>query len=329
MIKEREYGGFLEFEHYWGNEYYSGDNVLAFNCVKSALVYFCETKGIKTVYVPYYLCGSVAEALKTRDILVNFYNISDDFFPIFSKELQADELILIVNYWGQLKEEKIVQLQKQYRNILVDNTQAFFCRPYKGIPTVYSCRKFFGVPDGGYLVMNILDREQYSTLPRETALGNLRHLVGRFEQRAQDFYEDFRNHETAIYQNQCKRMSKFSENLLKSFDYEWIMKTRYKNQRILHEILGEFNQLEFDVNGNTFMYPLLIEDGDWIKKELIRYKIYVPTLWKEALHFSELNEFAKCLVENLVLLPIDQRYNEKDMRYISHVLLKIMGGVHK
>lgn len=49
--------------------------------------------------------------------------------------------------------------------------------------------------------MNISDREQYSTLPRETALGNLRHLVGRFEQRAQDFYEDFQNHETAIYQN--------------------------------------------------------------------------------------------------------------------------------
>lgn len=87
--------------------------------------------------------------------------------------------------------------------------------------------------------------------------------------------------------------------------------------------------MEFDVNGNTFMYPLLIEDGDWIKQELIRRKIYVPTLWKEALHFSELNEFAKCLVENLVLLPIDQRYNGKDMQYISHVLLKIFEGVFK
>lgn len=119
-------------------------------------------------------------------------------------------------------------------------------------------------------------------------------------------------------------MSKFSENLLKSFDYERIMKARYRNQCILHEILGEFNRLEFDVNGNTFMYPLLLEDGDWIKQELIRRKIYVPTLWKEAMHFSELNEFAKCLVENLVLLPIDQRYDKKDMQYISGVVMKIM-----
>lgn len=304
-----------------------GENVLAFNCVKSALIYFCEIKGITKVYVPYYLCGSVAQALKAKNIFVKFYNIGSDFSPIFDRTLTDNELIIIVNYWNQLSEEKIDQLRKQYGNILVDNTQAFFGKPYKTIPTVYSCRKFFGVPDGGYLVMDTPNRERYFTLPREKALGNLRHLVGRFEQGAQDFYKDFRSHEETIYQNQCQRMSEFSENLLRSFDYERIVKARHRNQEILHKALRNFNQLQFDVNCNTFMYPFLIKEGEYLKQELIRRKIYVPTLWKEALDFPELNRFAKHLVKDLILLPIDQRYNENDMQYILDILLGIMGEI--
>lgn len=62
--------------------------------------------------------------------------------------------------------------------------------------------------------------DPYFALPEETALGNLRHLVGRFERGAQDFYKDFRSHEETLYQKQYKRMSEFSGNLLRSFDYE-------------------------------------------------------------------------------------------------------------
>lgn len=322
MNKSRDYGGYLEWEIYDGQCYYP--EALAFDSERSALEYFCRVMHIHKIYVPYYLCSAFDMVIAHLHISVERYNIGSDFRPLFDKELHDGELFILVNYLGQLTTLEIQELQGQYRHILVDNTQAFFQHPVPNVPTIYSCRKYFGVPDGSYLFMKSPDWEQYFALPEETALGHIRHLVGRFEQDAQTFYKDFQSRENSVYRDGCKRISKFSKNLLKSFDYDQIAKMRYRNQRILHEILGEFNQLEFDVNGNTFMYPLLLEDGDWIKQELIRHKIYVPTLWKEALHFSELNEFAKYLVENLVLLPIDQRYNEKDMQYISRVVIKIM-----
>lgn len=73
------------------------------------------------------------------------------------------------------------------------------------------------------------------------------------------------------------------------------------------------------------MYPFLIREGEYLKQELIRCKIYVPTLWKGALNFPELNQFASHWIKDLVLLPIDQRYDEKDMQYISDIVLEIMG----
>lgn len=87
------------------------------------------------------------------------------------------------------------------------------------------------------------DWHLYFALPEETALGNLRYLVGRFEQGAQGFYEDFQNHENSVYRDGCKRISRFSENLRRSFDYARILRARHKNQEILHQVLGNFNQL--------------------------------------------------------------------------------------
>lgn len=37
------------------------------------------------------------------------------------------------------------------KNLIVDNVQVFYTPPIKGLDTIYTCRKFFGVPDGAYL----------------------------------------------------------------------------------------------------------------------------------------------------------------------------------
>ncbi len=318
----RDYGGYLEWETYSGHCYYP--EALAFDSERSALEYFCRVMHIHKIHIPYYLCSAFDRVISRLHLSVERYNIGSDFRPLFEKEVHDGELFVLVNYLGQLTEAEIQELQERYQHILVDNTQAFFCPPVSNIPTIYSCRKYFGVPDGSYLFMEQPDWDLYFALPKETALENLRHLVGRFEQDAQGFYEDFQNHENFVYRDGCKRISRFSENLLRSFDYKRIVEARHRNQEILHKVLRDFNQLQFDVNCSTFMYPFLIKEGEYLKQELIRRKIYVPTLWKEALDFPELNRFASHLVKDLVLLPIDQRYDEKDMQYISDIVLQIM-----
>lgn len=60
-----------------------------------------------------------------------------------------------------------------------------------------------------------------------------------------------------------------------------------------------------------------------MKRELISRKIYIPTLWPGVDGFSELNDFERRLIRDLVLLPIDQRYDTEDMRYIARTVLQI------
>ena len=74
------------------------------------------------------------------------------------------------------------------------------------------------------------------------------------------------------------------------------------------------------------MYPLLLKNGHRIKQELIQHKIYVPTLWPNVLEETVPDTWEHFLTDNLVLLPIDQRYSEVDMKYILKVLARILGG---
>ena len=41
------------------------------------------------------------------------------------------------------------------KNVIIDNVQAYFQRPIEGFDTLYSCRKYFGVPDGAVLYTDL------------------------------------------------------------------------------------------------------------------------------------------------------------------------------
>ena len=69
-----------------------------------------------------------------------------DFRPVLSS---WDGYLYIVNFYGQLSNQYIESLGC---NIIVDNAQSYFQEPINGIDTLYTCRKFFGVPDGVYFV---------------------------------------------------------------------------------------------------------------------------------------------------------------------------------
>lgn len=71
------------------------------------------------------------------------------------------------------------------------------------------------------------------------------------------------------------------------------------------------------------MYPYLTDRGEQIKRKLVRKKIYVPTLWPNVLQDCSADSYEYYLAQNLVFLPIDQRYTVNDMNYMLTVLDEI------
>ena len=57
----------------------------------------------------------------------------------------------MVDPYGQLTEKDIKELKAAHGKTILDNAQAYFKEPVPGVDTVYTARKYFGVPDGGFV----------------------------------------------------------------------------------------------------------------------------------------------------------------------------------
>ena len=51
-------------------------------------------------------------------------------------------------------------------------------------------------------------------------------------------------------------------------------------------------------------------------------KIYIPILWPSVFHSVNKSDIEWMMTENILPLPIDQRYDNKDMEYICKEVLQ-------
>lgn len=317
----KEIGGYIEFPHYVGTEYHMYAQRL--NSARYAIEYIVRTKGFKIVHLPRYLCGSVSGALRTAGFTIFPYTITDRWLPDPNLCVPDDEVIIVVNYFGQLSNSNIDALCRRYRNIIVDNTQSFFQKPVPSVDTVYSCRKYFGVPDGAYLYTD--DMNGYEGLQQDYSAGRLEFLAGRYEQGAEAFYTAFHKNEEKITQSGPRKMSVFTENLLRSIDYAACIQRRKENFFVLDSHLKRHNHIQIRNQAGLFMYPLLQTDYGGLRTGLIERKIYTPKLWPTLSEPMLSGSKEMYLSENIVWLPMDQRYGTEDMEYIIKNVKEICG----
>lgn len=316
ILSMREYGGYLEYERYYGKEYHQA---LRFDSMRSSLAYVIEQKKYRYLYIPYYMCDCIGELLDNWDIKYSYYNIDEDFLPLVDTDsMQEDECLLLVNYYSQLEDDIVISF-KERCNVFLDNTQSFWNKPVFGVDAANSCRKFLGVSGGSYLYTDLADNdlERYD---HDIVCERVLATIGRFETNASSFYGLFSKSEEILRGSTIKRMSRFDLNILRSLDYDRIINRRKDNYTYLAARFGSVNKLSLKNFAGLFMYPLLVDGGRFLKRMLISEKIYVPTLWPGVEKFEELNSFERDLVENLVLLPLDQRYDVSDMDYIATVV---------
>lgn len=313
----REIGGYFGFEQLINNEYHK--DLIALNTGRNALLYLMKAKKIAKAYIPYYLCNSVSDVLSKHGYDFEYYHIDAEFNPIFKKELQEYEYLYIVNYYGQLTYDKVLSLKQKYERIILDNTHAFFQKPIKGIDTIYSCRKFFGVSDGAYLSSDsFLDEE----LEVDISKDRMKHILGRFEGTASDYYGSFKDNDKSLKTVSLKYISKLTRNILGSIDYEKVKKTRDNNYAYLESELKKINKLKLITPEGAFAYPFYIVNGLEVKKKLAEKKIYVPTLWPNILNDNERSSIEYDYAANILPLPCDQRYGKEEMQYIIREILK-------
>ena len=317
----REIGGYFELEHFEGHELHEG--ALALNCARSCLAYVVEARHIRTLWVPYFLCSSIDLVMaRYPEVTIKKFEIAANFEPAWDRFAVADdEYLYLVDFYGQLSDAQIAQAAERVGGrIVVDEVMAYFHMPLPGLDTLYSCRKFFGVADGGYL---------YTTahLGRPIASGQshdkMGFVLGRAELPANDFYPGSVTNNRRFREEDIEWMSPITHNLLRAIDYDRVAARRRANFELLAETLDRRNELHPIATDGAFMYPFLTADGERIRKQLQQRKIYVSMLWDYALDTPGL---ADRYARDILPLPVDQRYDADDMRYQLDVLEELMRG---
>ena len=239
--------------------------MLKLNLARNSLRYIIRAYGIKEIFIPYFSCDSLWKAAREEGCYVKFYHVDMNMRPVC--EFPQNSFILYINYFG-LCTDKCLELAGMYQNLIVDNTQAFYCE-HIGLASFNSLRKFFKVQNGSYLYCKkeLPDVFECDSLYLEPVFmhENYNHFVEN---------ELILNTETEI-----KYMSADVENYMHNVDFTFAKNIR----RSLYEQYGtafdKFNLLELSLGDSVpYCYPFKTNDEEFLKK-LESGKFILLKLW--------------------------------------------------
>ena len=305
-------GGYFSLELPLHEEYHK--RAIKLNTGRNCLEYILRYHQCKKIYIPFYICESILEPILKIGIGYEFYHINRNLELETTIELEKDEVLLYTNYYG-LKQEYVNFLTHHYgEKLIIDNTQAFFAVPITGIDTFYSCRKFFGVPDGAYLYMNVHVDIQ---LEQDFSYNRMNHLINSIDYSQEYAFTAFHKSEENLEKQDIKIMSRLTQRIMQSINYEEVARKRQDNFLYLHKQLSESNMLNINITKDTtsLIYPYYSEDVQ-LREHLIRNRIYVAEYWPNVLKWTDKDSIEYSLTKKMIPLPIDQRYSKEDMDFI-------------
>ena len=143
----KEIRGYFNLELTNKGEFLHDDGILLNSC-RNALEFVLLSLRPKRIWLPKYTCDSVLQPVVHLKLNYCFYSI-DKNLEILNVSLDEGDVLLYTNYFG-LKDSYTKKLSEKYgHQLIIDNAQSYYSERIKGIATIYSPRKFFGVPDGG------------------------------------------------------------------------------------------------------------------------------------------------------------------------------------
>ena len=311
----RPIGGYFEWEFPPTQKKELHKNAVYLNSGRHALEYILRGIGnIRCLWIPYFTCDVVVQPLQRLGIPWRFYHINERLEIANDLVLGKDEYLLYTNYYG-IKDEYSMQLAEQYgERLILDNAQALYCKSVSRSHQFYSPRKFMGMPDGGLAVTTVPDTT--SELPVDKSFDRCVHLLKRLELLPSDGYNDFKAVSKKIAEAPLSRMSNISRSILATVDLGVVRQKRRENFDCIHKALKFTNRLQIpsiDSFECPLVYPYWADHGDALKKKLIEHEIFVATYWPNVFEWAKSGDLEYEYSCNMVCIPIDQRYDVKDM----------------
>ncbi len=299
-----------------------------FQSARAAFLDLLQAVRPSRVWLPWYLCDSMAEPLGQAGVAAARYALEADFSVPAGIPLAPHELLLAVNYFGLL-EPQLALLPKLYpaAQIVIDQSQALYSPPLPVLANIYSPRKFVGIPDGGLLVAP--GTPLAASAPDQGSIARASHLWIRRELGAEAGYSAFTAAEQTLSGAVVAGMSEFTRLLLAGVAHDRIRLRRRENFASVARQLDRVNEFSWRPHAQAvpLCYPLLVKGGEELRRQLWQARVYAACYWPELLDpASGCPAQEQRWARDLIALPIDQRYAPDTLeRDVAGPLLACIG----
>lgn len=323
----------------------AGDKSVYFSLCREALLVIARwyRNTYKRVLIPAYTCQTVLDPFLQEGWDIEYYNISKqlriDTVDLLSKYNSFKPSLCVAHpyYGADLNEdelEALTVLKKGGCVLIEDLTQCVFSTQSDPIFDYFigSYRKWFPIPDGAFLIGKVDVEELSENTAFVEPMSDAMYLRGVFHRTGDNNIKEISRRVGNIAISHISgeivphKISSFSTSLLNEIDIEETIRKRHDNYRYLYEQLSNSNicaPVDRSIDELTcapLFFPVYVKDRASFQKKLAQHEIYAPVLWP--VHTEELliNESIKEIYNEILMLPIDQRYGIEDMKRMIEVI---------
>lgn len=304
----------------------------------------------KCCLMPAYMCDSVFLPFLHRGWELVFYSVDRELETageeIFRLALEHDPgLVFVHPYYGtdtcRGLRRQLSALRRSGVMIMEDVTQSYYLEGagQDADFVVGSLRKWYAVPDGGFLASDLPIAEEILLDGEEYAAERLAPLVQKWEYLWDEGLpeEERQKRKAVFYEKNCaleaeldryegvRRISQLSARILSQVDEEAARQRRAENYSYLYEKMIGMKRLWpilMKEDEAPLYFPVYVKERDELQRFLRERGIYAPVLWPVGeLNRDELRGDETYIYEHMLAIPIDQRYNTDQMEEIVQALI--------
>lgn len=302
----------------------------------------------KVALLPSYTCHTVIEPFIKANFSIETFPIDNYFctsgYGLLNLINEIDaSVVLIHQYFGfetlMDYQDVILKIKSLGVIIIEDKTQCLFSdfNSINADYTICSVRKWLGVPDGAFAVCT---EGKFENKPTKADL-NLSRIVREAsrlkysyifmnEGVKDNFLQKYKLAEQMV-DNQLEQfcIDDYSLRILSGLNIDKIKTIRKRNYSYLLENLIHIRSFELlfkilPTEVTPLYCPVRVKKRYEIQRRLSMSSIYAPIVWPKSVLLPNVSPIINTLYEELLCLPIDQRYDNEDMERLVQCIVEIM-----
>lgn len=298
------------------SEIVAGQDWRCFRTARGALAALLRHRGIKRLWLPAYVCTTLANGAGDSEILWYATGNQLDVPAEAFAEVRPGDAVVVINYFGRSPSEAVRRAARNREALWIEDRAQAMAPDAEGFGEVvlHSPRKLWGVGDGGILMGPDLPEpagaEDSSVfLPNDLRAGD---PDGRDPK---PWFEAFRARE-AGFDASPRPMSQRTIEALKSIDPSPEIAARKANWRVLAEALPDLAL--WPIQAPAFAplaFPIVVKDAAACAAHMAAHRIWCARHWAE-LPSPQAFAAEHDLSRQCLSLPLDGRYDSGGMERI-------------